>query len=368
MKKLACVFLLLVYLVVLSGCQWRLPFQAVPTPPVSRIGGVEKYADVRDKTVHGNPPLPDRALIETLWFNEGTHWPADIASIAAEVMEAGKNPGLGVRALHEQGITGKGVNVAIIDQNLPQALEHPEFKGKIVQYYDTGTQQPTDQGSMHGPAVASLLVGENTGTAPGAQLYFVAAPSWLGDAQFYGDALNWIIDENARLPEGNKIRVVSVSAALSGPGSPFTKNNAAWDKAVEGAEQAGILVLDCGQKRIFMDATCDPADRENPAKCKPGFLGHLLPVDPTVIYVPTAYRTTAEEYSEGVLAYQYTGQGGSSWGVPYLAGVLAMGWQVRPDLTNKQIVDLLFQSAYVSPKGAHIINPPAFIKMIRALP
>jgi hypothetical protein len=40
------------------------------------------------------------------------------------------NPGLGVRELHEEGITGKGVTVAIIDQNM--ILDHPEFQGNQI--------------------------------------------------------------------------------------------------------------------------------------------------------------------------------------------------------------------------------------------
>jgi hypothetical protein len=54
----------------------------------------------------------------------------------------------------------------------------------------------------------------------------VAAPSWNGDSAYQAAALDWIVDQNRALPEGQKIRVVSVSAAPSGPGSPFTQNQA----------------------------------------------------------------------------------------------------------------------------------------------
>ena len=49
-------------------------------------------------------------------------------------MENGKNPGLGIRALHGQGITGEGVSVAIIDEAI--FLEPPEFSDRIVDYYE----------------------------------------------------------------------------------------------------------------------------------------------------------------------------------------------------------------------------------------
>lgn len=57
----------------------------------------------------------------------------------------------------------KGVNVAIIDQNL--LLNHPEFAGKIAAYYDTGCQTSEDEGSMHASAMISLLVANAIGTA-----------------------------------------------------------------------------------------------------------------------------------------------------------------------------------------------------------
>lgn len=75
--------------------------------------------------------------------------------------------------------------------------------------------------------------------------------------------------------------------------------------------------------------------------------------------------TTAEEYDKGDYKYQYNGQGGQSWAIPYVAGVMAMGWQVNPDLTGEHMVKLLFDSAYEADKDTLIINPPAFIKLVK---
>ncbi len=60
-----------------------------------------------------------------------------------------------------------------------------------------------------------------------------------------------------------------------------------------------------------------------------------------------------------------TGKGGLSWSIPYLAGVFAMGWQVRPDLTGENMISLAFKSASIRGGNCHIINPPAFIDAIR---
>jgi subtilisin family serine protease len=331
---------------------------------VTDIVPIEPYQDVRSLNFKELDVKVDKSLLETLWFSESTNWPEQSRDMALDILERGKNPGLGIRKLHEQGFTGKGVNVAIIDQNM--LLDHPEFQGKIVKYFDVGTEQPSDQGSMHGPAVTSLLVGETIGTAPDANIYYVAAPSWTADAQYYADALNWIVDENEKLPDGEKIRVVSVSAAPSGQGSPFTKNNDAWDVAYKRATEAGILVLDCTSERgITAPCYYDLDDPDNIAKCIPGWPGIETSPMPDRIYIPTSLRTTAEEYFRGDFSYQYTGRGGLSWSIPYLSGVLALGWQVRPDLTSSQLLDLLYNSAHVTDNGLKIINPGAFIDMVR---
>ncbi|HSL45350.1 MAG TPA: S8/S53 family peptidase [Anaerolineales bacterium] len=325
---------------------------------------IKPYQDVRNKDVRIYGSM-DETLIETLWFNESTKWSHEDKDTAQNITKLGMNPGLGIRELHKEGITGKGINIAIIDQNM--LLDHPEFRGKIIKYHDVGTNTSTKEGSMHGPAVTSLLIGESIGTAPDANVYYVAAPSWKADAQYYADALNWIIDENEKLPEEQKIRAVSVSAAPSGEGSPFTKNQDAWDAAYKRAMAAGILVLDATREhRITAPCYCDLYDPDNITKCIPGWPeGKDYQLGEDQIHVPAARRTTAEEYEQGNFSYQYDGQGGMSWTMPYLAGVLAMGWQINPDATSAELLDMLFTSAYVTKDNEKIIDPKAFIDTVK---
>ncbi len=334
---------------------------------VSPVKSVTQYEDMRFKDMSRVDLAGRPELAATLTFNQKTVWPkampagADPARILANAM----NPGLGVRQLHEQGITGKGVSVAIIDQPLYQ--DHPEFRGKIAAYHDVGCQS---ESSMHGPGVASLLVGTECGTAPGARLYYVAAPSWTADTAYQAKALDWLVEQNANLPAAEKIRVVSVSAAPSGTGSPFKQNKELWDAACERAEAAGMMVLDCTQHHGFIwPCFYDAADPENVAKCKAGFPGRPFSANKaTRLLVPCSPRTTAEEYVKGQCEYQYCGRGGLSWGIPYCAGVLAMGWQVRPELTPQQMRELLFASACRTTEGGSIINPPGFIQAVKDSP
>ena len=343
-----------------------------PGPPL-----IQKFDDVRriqGKLLPGGKDVSQSDLstiidvLPTLTFNQNTVWPLPPKMPAFldpnGILNAGMNPGLGIRGWHQKGVDGAGVAVAIIDQ--PLYLDHPEFRGKIVAYSDFGCQA---QSSMHGPAVVSLLVGTNIGTAPAATLYYAAVPSWEKDAEPYAKALNWIVQENSKLPQARRIRLVSVSAAPSGPGSPFTKNNQMWDQAVAAAEQAGLLVLDCTAHHGFIGSCWfSGADWEDPACCTPGFPGQTgggYAVDR--ILAPTSPRTTAEEYDQGEFGFQYTGKGGLSWAIPYVAGVLALGWQKRPDLDAKTIVDELFQTTYSPIGNAKIIHPAAFLNQVAAV-
>ena len=348
--------------IVTTPTEWiRTPTPLEETP---RELLIHPYQDVQNRNLSFSEQKFDQDFITSLRFNQFTKWPQDAAALAERVLDAGMNPGLGIRALHSQGITGKGVKVAIIDQNL--FLDHPEFAGKIIKYYDLANLD-SSFASPHGPAVTSLLVGEQVGTAPGASVYYVTAVASSHDAQSYAEALNWLVDENENLPDGEKIKAVSVSTILTGPENDFTKNHALWQAAYQRANEAGILVIDCSTDvGILAPCTLNLDHPDDITQCTPGWPGiEEYQINPELIHVPVSGRTFAGEKMEGMNYYRYYGVGGISWSAPYLTGVLAMGWQVNPDLPYQTMIALLFNTAYSTENGAKIINPPAFIDAIK---
>ena len=306
------------------------------------------------------------ADLYTYTYNTGTIF-AGAEDEAAALLEACKDPGLGVRSLQARGITGRGVNVAILDQ--PLLTDHPEFADRIAAYYDTGCEGET--ASMHGPAVASLLAGKTIGVAPDANIYYAAWPSWLMDSRYAADALDWVLEQNEALPEGEKIRVVSVSAA---PGSAdMFQNTDLWNAAAARAEEAGVLVLTvegAGTKpdRLMpYPAVLDPNARDDPAACRVGFPSEdgSSVFAKNALALPCSYRTTAEEYTAGQYSYTHDGHGGLSWGIPYCAGVMALGWQVDPTLTGDEIMRYLLSTAATGTDGNSIIDPVQFIQTLQ---
>ncbi len=285
---------------------------------------------------------------------------------AAQILENGKYPGLGLADLHEQGITGEGVNIALIDQ--PMLIDHPEIAGKVVQYYDTGTNQLEGTGVFHGLAVTSILAGTTTGVAPNVNIYYAAVPSWEADAADHAEALNWIVDENEKLDDEHKIRIVSVSA---GPSAPDFENGDQWVKAVARAQSAGIMVIDCrgtAPTGFVFSSYCDPQNKDDITACEFGYpdgrAGSFGQKDNRIL-APASYRTFALAYNEGEYIYQYSGVGGQSWAVPYVAGVFALGWQVRPELNAQTMRNLMFESCYVDAEGFQFVDPVAFIEAVK---
>ena len=140
-----------------------------------------------------------------------------------------------------------------------------------------------------------------------------------------------------------------------------------WDDACKRAEAAGIMVLDCTQHHGFIGpGWYDRNTPEIPMRCSAGFPGGRQDSLPDHIVAPCSGRTSAEEYEKGDCTYAYWGRGGLSWSIPYVAGVLAMGWQVHPDATPQQMRDWLFRSAVTTPSGAKVINPVGFVSMVRS--
>ncbi|MGE5675827.1 MAG: hypothetical protein ACM3XM_18425, partial [Mycobacterium leprae] len=86
-------------------------------------------------------------------FDDGTRWPANLPAgfDPARYMALGKDPGLGVRALHAQGITGKGVRVAFLDQ--PLLVNHEEYTDRIEVYRELIRDWDGSQAAMHASAV-----------------------------------------------------------------------------------------------------------------------------------------------------------------------------------------------------------------------
>jgi serine protease AprX len=303
-------------------------------------------------------------MLKSLTFNSGSRWSQQTALHAQDVMTAAKTPGLGVDGLHRKGVTGHGVAIGVIGEAL--LLDHEEYDGKITDYHNPlNVRAHNDRGA----AVLSLMVGQTIGTAPEASVYYAVCRDGLYEVD-YVKSLYWLMRKNETLADSKKIRVVAVATApgeVGVPSPPGAYLN--WRTACVAAEEAGIVVLDATQYRRLFDACWyDLAEPDRLELCTPGYPDVTGRFGDEYLLVPTSQRTVAEQYESGVSTYQYLGRHGMSWTTPYAAGVLAMGWQVAPDMSGPQMVEALLASSYDHEALVQIIHPQRFIHAIGAEP
>lgn len=282
---------------------------------------------------------------ENLIFDTKTVFPETLPeSFQPEtVLEDGKNPGLGLRALHEEGYTGKGVNVGIVDQPL---CGHLEYAGKLRYYADlTDWEAISFEGSsLHGPAVTSLLAGDTTGVAPGVNIYYAAFDLSLEDPhEAVAQAVNQLLDLNEVLPDEDKMCVISVS--LGG----FSQNDPLGYRVLQArAAKQGVYLLTCDSFETYFDCAgralqSDPEDFSvyTPALMvsQPGAAAGT-----TGIYLPMDRRAHASP--SGPEEYMYWTKSGESWAVPYAAGLFALARQVDPEVTVEEFAQAAEETAH----------------------
>ena len=155
-------------------------------------------------------------------FDDRTVWPASDrlprASTGSAWLNWARTPDCGVRSLHAQGITGRGVGIAIIDN--PLLTDHQEYAERL-RLYEEDNVRSESEAHMHGPAVASIAVGKTVGVAPEADLYYIGR--WAFDAEaaaggqppvtskYEAEAIQRFLQINEQLPPDRKIRVISIS-------------------------------------------------------------------------------------------------------------------------------------------------------------
>jgi subtilisin family serine protease len=331
-------------------------------------------------------------------FDSQTKWPKSLPDNfdPKAVMEMGKNPGLNIRKLHEEGITGKGVGIAIIDQTL--LVGHEEYKDRLKCYEEI--HNISENAMMHGPAVASIAVGKNVGVAPGADLYYIASIFGTYEDQKFNRDFTWmaksidrIVEINNGLPEDKKIRVISISSGCTRADIGYEEVEA----AIKRANKNNIFVVHAslnsyGNIRFYglgRDILKDPDivnsyglsvfDKSFSMSLQSdnGIFDKLRRFlkrkSNQTIYVPMDSRTYASPI--GNEDYTFSSVGGVSWSIPYIAGLYALCFQVNPNITPKEFwkeagktgdtINITYNDKQY--RLGKIINPQKLIESIKKL-
>ena len=334
----------LVFLVVCAGA-----FAQMPKP----------YEDVRERDLSGLDFRGQLELLYTLSFDTRTTWPS--AHLLPpefdpqRLLEQGKTPGLGIEELQAMGYTGAGVAVAFVDQTL--LMEHAAYDNVRVHAEEIEESTP----SMHGPAVLSLLAGKETGIIPEAEVYFFSNSGGRGNNLYEAQSFERIVALNKTLPEHKKIRVVGMSHAADN--SVNREYADLLRQAQRKARESGIIVVDvdCGMATAGVKGFQDRSNYLNYEMST--WITRHSSTFKGVLIVPADNRTTAIGYLGDPNHLAYWGEGGYSWGVPFITGVIAMGLQINPDLTEEEAFRYLHESAY-DHLGGDFINPRGFLELV----
>jgi hypothetical protein len=360
-----------------------------PSPTKLRLNQVDLQGkDLSELDIH------DRSKdLFHAYFDTTTKWPSKDKMPKdynpKEILDMGKDPGLEVRKLHKQGITGKNIGIAILD--VPLKNKHEEYYDRIKHYEELFN--PNTDSLIHGPAVASIAAGKTVGVAPKADIYYFAVdPSYTDNAgNMRTDftkivtTIDKIIEINKELPNKNKIRVISLSVGCS----PKEKGYKEFKEAVDKAAKEGIFVISTSLYDTygfeFTGAGRYPTDNPNEVSSyssgkfwEGGILSKKTPEqflegDKNCLHFPMDSRAVAgPNYDDEYVFYRY---GAFSWVVPYISGLYVLACDVNPEVTP----ELFWKTAMETSKATkvdyksktfeikHVVSPVDLINKLKAL-
>lgn len=291
-------------------------------------------------------------------------------------------------------IDGSGVGVAVIDSGV-NAL-HPDFEGQMAANYEVAggrvVESPnSDAVGGHGTHVAGIVAGNGamsegtfTGVAPGARLIGYGAGDGLSI-----NLLNAATAFEHMVDYQKEFNIRAVNNSYGNWGTPYDPNGI-LSKQVKAAIAAGISVVFAAANGDTTDTTDGGGtgtDDRTSANCKDPTRGVICVANyddagtgsrdagldssssrglagdtatyPDVSAPGSAITAACLQTVQAVCAgfetrWQpwYAQLWGTSMAAPHVAGVAAMLYQARPDLTPANVEDLLLDTAYKFSSGA----------------
>ena len=321
-----------------------------------RIGLAGKNLESKDMTQLSIP------FLAHLSYDTKTLWPSEKAkprNFSPQTwLDEAKDPGLGIKKLHENNITGQGVQVAVVGSPTP-LLDHQEFHDNFLYSYVRSDTEYDELLGFEGMVAASILAGKQCGVAKEAVVHYFSVTDSGPGFSYYCQAVKMVLESNQGLPKEEQIRLISISDGISEEDEGWLD----WELCLEKAKEAEVDILYFNNAALngFFWGGCPPyKDRNDPKNYRPAEVLSGIVIDKDAVLVPGDYRTTALPTGEDV--YMYWGEGGFGWAIPYLSGLCALGWQVNSDLTLQEMLEMMKETAYISANGWKIINPPAFVE------
>lgn len=265
-------------------------------------------------------------------------------------------PQIGVPAAWSQGLTGRGVTVAVVDSGID--AQHPDLVGKVAAAQNFVDQAGGDEVG-HGTHVASTVTG--TGSASGGSYRGVALDVRLLDAKVCGQdgcpedailaGIEWAVVQQ---------RAAVVNLSLGGADAP---GDDPLEQAVNtlSAQYGTLFVVAAGNSggggagtiqspgSAAAALTVGAVDKEDAlaefSSRGPTVGGTLTKPDLTAPGVEIVAAKAAGTEPGSPVGDQYVSLSGTSMATPHLAGAAAILLQQHPDWTGTQVKAALMASA-----------------------
>lgn len=355
---------------------WDFGVPAYPVP-TTEVADAQQKATV----IVSSSPKPTPANIPGTSFK----WPipsGDLNKYSGIPSEGHAEDLLGLKELHEAGITGKGYSLAFIDSTIVN--DNPAFEktdmvcvGAVDPLLTFGERACPSKypDYSHGQGVAGTMGGAY-GVAPGARLISIDVKFEFGVSIIVPDekrsaivrGLQWVLAHYKEY----KIAAVSVSVGdkasrantVCGIASPI-----GLYEVVKKLSEADVAV-------IFSTANAATINWVREPNCLPGVIAvasvasedprrisHYSSISPDIdLLAPADFMSAGMNGKDAVF-------GGTSQAAPFAAGLFALGKEARPDANIAQIFYFIKQSAApvsdVFVKRIPVVLPAEMVKALQ---
>ena len=310
----------------------------------------------------------DKEHLKKITFSTSTIWP-NMQNMPkdfdpAQIIENGKNPMLNINELHKNGITGKGVLVAVID-SLPVNPKHVELNSAKVKYENVCNASDKH---FHGDIVLANICGKNIGVAPDVFVYHYCQS--MAIEKINKDMIKILFDILHKIENGEPIKIVSRSGMLCFDKSKYDgleEDRKSIKELKNKIESLGCKVLDSidfAEAGFHCGHFCFDDDNKNIDNIK--MASWLTQKDKTsyankMIFVCGGKSIPDTLTNDG---YKFEQDDCFSWTIPQCAGLYALCLQANSNLSFEDFIELCRNSCDVNKNGYNIINPQHVINKV----
>lgn len=259
-----------------------------------------------------------------------------------------------IKKLHNIGLSGKGINIAVIDQHMLSM--HNEIKDSLV---GVNNNSINEKKGMHGTVVTGLLTGKTTGIAPNAKLYYFQIDS--NPVNNYIDGVTKSLEDIYRMNEqGENIRIVNVSGPIVNDINGLFHPRVL--ELINKLKSQGCYVID---SNVFNKSgfTCIDKDYQNNEYFYSDWQEKYKEEYKKRIAIPTGGKLFPSPFSEN--DYWYKANSTYSWAIPKLCGLFALCLEVNPKLTYEEFVNFSNETKTTNDNGITVINTVGIIDLVK---